>query len=91
MLSTFLHAGGPEGAAAPEPQERPSRLRGRGRNVGTAEYMPPEMIVDTKISFAADWWALGCVLFQCLVRSPSPPAFTAVTHARALEAPPGAV
>lgn len=34
--------------------------------------MPPEMIADTKVTPAADWWALGCVLFQCLVRTRRP-------------------
>jgi len=34
------------------------------RIVGTAEYISPEMIEDETCSYAADLWALGCIIYQ---------------------------
>jgi len=32
--------------------------------VGTPEYMAPEMIIESTVSFAYDYWSLGCVIYQ---------------------------
>uniref|UniRef100_A0A0A9X4E1 3-phosphoinositide-dependent protein kinase 1 n=1 Tax=Lygus hesperus TaxID=30085 RepID=A0A0A9X4E1_LYGHE len=35
--------------------------------VGTAEYVPPELLNDQEITYAADWWALGIILYEMIV------------------------
>ncbi|KAL1267121.1 hypothetical protein QQF64_002796 [Cirrhinus molitorella] len=35
----------------------------KGR-VGTVGYMAPEVITNTYYSFSADWWGLGCLIFE---------------------------
>lgn len=64
----------PTEPAKPTEHQRPSRLRGCARNVGTPEYMPPELVLRgaEAVSPAVDWWSLGCVLFQCLARGRRP-------------------
>eukprot|EP00040_Diaphanoeca_grandis_P028152 m.161737 g.161737 ORF g.161737 m.161737 type:complete len:1005 (-) comp31252_c0_seq2:28-3042(-) len=37
---------------------------------GTAVYMPPEVAKGAKPTLAADAWALGCLLYQCLTGRP---------------------
>jgi len=37
---------------------------------GTAAYLPPEVVIGGIPTYAADVWALGCVLFQCLSGRP---------------------
>ena len=37
---------------------------------GTTIYLPPEVISGSFPTFAADSWALGCVLYQCLTGRP---------------------
>ena len=37
---------------------------------GTTAYLPPEVVLGSYPSFAADSWALGCVMFQCLSGRP---------------------
>lgn len=37
---------------------------------GTTAYLPPEVVMGGIPSFAADIWALGCVMFQCLTGRP---------------------
>ena len=37
---------------------------------GTTAYLPPEVVLGSFPSFAADSWALGCVMFQCLSGRP---------------------
>ena len=41
----------------------------KGSFVGTAQYVPPELLnKDSEISFAAmDFWALGILIYQCLL------------------------
>eukprot|EP00466_Bigelowiella_natans_P007602 jgi/Bigna1/36727/e_gw1.15.19.1 len=36
---------------------------------GTPEYMPPELIKGSS-SFASDWWAVGCMLYEFLIGIP---------------------
>jgi serine/threonine protein kinase len=38
-------------------------LRGRA---GTPGYWPPEMISKKRYSYPADWWSLGCVMYELL-------------------------
>ncbi len=37
---------------------------------GTTAYLPPEVVIGGLPTYAADIWALGCVLFQCLSGRP---------------------
>ncbi|EEC49590.1 predicted protein, partial [Phaeodactylum tricornutum CCAP 1055/1] len=37
---------------------------------GTTAYLPPEVVMGAFPNFAADSWALGCVLYQCLSGRP---------------------
>ena len=34
--------------------------------VGTEEYIAPETIADTDVSYASDLWSLGVIMFQML-------------------------
>eukprot|EP01126_Amoeba_proteus_P031570 TRINITY_DN3094_c0_g1_i5.p1 TRINITY_DN3094_c0_g1~~TRINITY_DN3094_c0_g1_i5.p1 ORF type:complete len:453 (-),score=94.70 TRINITY_DN3094_c0_g1_i5:254-1612(-) len=42
----------------------------KGSFVGTAEYMPPELVKDTKSCFASDLWSLGCTIYHMLCARP---------------------
>ena len=37
---------------------------------GTTAYLPPEVVMGAVPTLAADSWALGCVMFQCLTGRP---------------------
>jgi len=39
--------------------------------VGTEEYLAPEVVTGTGHSSAVDWWTLGILLYEMLVRSPT--------------------
>ena len=41
-----------------------------GQAVGTLDYMAPELIRGTEASPASDLYALGCVVFECIVGRP---------------------
>lgn len=38
--------------------------------IGTTLYVSPEMLKYQKACFASDLWALGCVIYECLVGKP---------------------
>ena len=41
-----------------------------GHPLGTAQYLAPELIEGDDASRASDIYALGCVLYECLVSEP---------------------
>ena len=41
-----------------------------GRIEGTTAYLPPEVVLGERPTRAADSWALGCVMYQCLSGRP---------------------
>lgn len=45
---------------------------------GTTAYLPPEVVIGGFPTTAADIWALGCVLFQCI--SGRPPVLESTDH-----------
>jgi tetratricopeptide (TPR) repeat protein len=44
----------------------PARQSTEGRAIGTIEYMAPEQAVGRKVSAAADWYAVGVMMFEAL-------------------------
>ena len=64
VLDFGLARSGPAEAAGDE--ETASLLTEAGRVLGTVGYMAPEQVRGDPPSAAADLWALGCVLFECL-------------------------
>lgn len=39
-------------------------VESKGSFVGTAEYVPPELLAENTCGFESDIWALGCILYQ---------------------------
>lgn len=37
---------------------------------GTPLYVSPEMLNDNIATYGSDLWALGCIIYQCLVGKP---------------------
>ncbi|KAI9031174.1 kinase-like domain-containing protein [Hyaloraphidium curvatum] len=54
---------------AAEPPPNPSEQRSNSF-VGTAEYVPPELLNERSASPASDLWSLGCVIYQLLAGRP---------------------
>jgi serine/threonine protein kinase len=42
----------------------------RFSDVGTPDYIAPEVLLGSGHSFQVDWWAMGCILFEFLVGYP---------------------
>jgi serine/threonine protein kinase len=47
-----------------------TRLTGEGQLLGTPHYLAPELIEGLEASPASDLYALGCLLYECLVGEP---------------------
>ena len=38
--------------------------------MGTAQYVSPEVLNGQRVSFASDYWALGCIVYQMVAGLP---------------------
>jgi len=58
------------GVAKLDAEDAQPKLTQTGYVVGTPAYMSPEQIADKSVTAKADLYALGCVLYECLVGRP---------------------
>jgi serine/threonine-protein kinase len=67
-----------------------TRLTADGQILGTPHYLAPELIEGLEATEASDVYALGCVLYECLVGEPpfAGRSVTAVAFAHLAEGPP---
>jgi serine/threonine protein kinase/mRNA-degrading endonuclease RelE of RelBE toxin-antitoxin system len=42
----------------------------QGHFAGTPDYLAPEILLGSEHSYAVDWWALGCIMFEFLFGCP---------------------
>lgn len=47
--------------------DRSRNKKKRNTFVGTAEYVSPEMLNDEQLGPECDLWALGCIIYRCMV------------------------
>ncbi|MGA7990733.1 MAG: serine/threonine-protein kinase, partial [Thermoanaerobaculia bacterium] len=87
ILDFGLARSGPADGA--ENEETASLLTGAGRLLGTVGYMAPEQAHGEPARPASDFWALGCILFECLTgRRTFPGRSAQETFAATLTSPP---
>ncbi len=67
-----------------------TRLTAEGQILGTPHYLAPELIEGLEATEASDIYALGCVLYECLVGEPpfAGRGITAIGFAHLAEPPP---
>jgi serine/threonine-protein kinase len=70
--------------------EDSTRLTAEGQVLGTPHYLAPELIEGLEATEATDIYALGCVLYECLVGEPpfAGRGITAIGFAHLAEPPP---
>ncbi|GLH03463.1 3-phosphoinositide-dependent protein kinase 1 [Gryllus bimaculatus] len=53
-----------------EDKSLPNHRSRSGSFVGTAQYVSPELLNEQSVSFASDFWALGCIIYQMVEGHP---------------------
>jgi serine/threonine protein kinase len=56
---------------APKSADEPPRFGFTFTHVGTSYYFAPEMVSGAGHSLATDWWQVGCLLYELVVRRPA--------------------